>query len=105
MRTTIKVTHEEVIPDTENEFGVLLNEPLKLDDHFSDQSFVYLFKKNLTLRNKGTYIFFNTLIEMIDFYLYGNDKCLRAYMPEDRFDELYDEPFEGKFNDYLEWVK
>jgi hypothetical protein len=105
METYIRIIHEEVIPDSENELGVLLNEPVSTESDFKDQSFVYIYRKNLTVRNMGTYIFFNSLIEMIDFYLYGNDKCVRAYMREDVFDVFYDDSFDGKFNDHLEWVK
>lgn len=104
MLTFIRTIHEETVPDTENIIGVLLNEisdeNVVSTEEFKSQSFVYIFKTTTKM-----YIFFNTMVDMIDYYFYGNEKCLRAYMKEDKFDEIYDETsFDGEFTEYLDWT-
>jgi hypothetical protein len=56
------------------------------------------------------YIFFNTIIDLMDYLLYGEmhgeSKMKRAYMEESEFDKLYDLDFlNGKFGAELSWVE
>ena len=51
------------------------------------------------------YIFFNTIIDMNDYILYGEKKMKRAYIGEEDFDKIYDAPFiDDKFTDQLKWL-
>jgi hypothetical protein len=51
------------------------------------------------------YIFFDTIIEMLDYLLYGEVKMKRAYIEEQDFDELYDaHDIDGKFGEKLSWI-
>ena len=50
------------------------------------------------------YIFFNTMVEMIDYVLYADTRVKRAYMEEEVFDQHYDKDIDGKFSDVLEWL-
>lgn len=93
MKTFIITAHEEEYSDKSRTIGVLLN----LNDKSERvDSLVYLY-------HKKTYIFFNTIIEMCDYLLYGDDKTKRAYMTEEDFDSFYDTTFEGKFGEHLKW--
>jgi hypothetical protein len=98
MLTYIKTIHEEVIPDSDNIIGILLNSAYE-DETYDSESFIYIYKKSTSM-----YIFFNTMVDMIDYYFYGNEKCKRAYLKESLFDTLYSDPFEDRFTDHLEWV-
>ena len=96
MKTKIKTVHEEQYSDKSRTLGVLLNYSTE-DINWKD-SFVYYYKD-------GMYIFFNTMIEMIDYLLYGEKKMKRAYMSEEEFDVYYDaENINGDFNEKLKWV-
>ena len=94
MRTKIVTAHEEEYSNKSRTLGVLLivDENGKRVD-----SLTYIYRE-------GTYIFFNTIIEMNDYLLYGDGKTKRAYMKEDEFDKYYDAPYiEGSFVDILKW--
>lgn len=96
MQTRIKTTHEENFTQGKKTItiGILLNECIE-DDW--KESFVYVY-------NNGMYIFFNTMIEMFEYLLYGEKKMKRAYIDEDTFDMYYDTDYiEGKFGDALKW--
>ena len=94
MRTKILTAHEEEYSNGSRTLGVLLN--LDFDGKRVD-SLIYIYRE-------GTYIFFNTIIEMNDYLLYGDGKTKRAYMKEDVFDHYFDAPFiDGKFIDVLKW--
>ena len=97
MITTIKSTHEEEYKDNKR-LGIVTNFNLKGE---RINSFPYIF--NETPPAIGLYIFFETIVEMIDYSLYGGLKINRAYLKEDDFDKLYDKipGIEGVFNDYL----
>ena len=94
MRTGITTPHEEAYSDGSRTLGILYNYDLEGD--WKD-SLTYIYKE-------GAYIFFNTMVEMMDYLLYSEKTMTRAYMEEDEFDELYDaECVEGKFRDKLTW--
>jgi len=95
MKTYITTAHEEEYSDKSRTIGVLLN----LNEEYQRiDSLLYIYHKKM-------YVFFNTIIDMIDYLLYGNySKMDRAYMSEDDFDNYYDaEYIDGKFTDLLKW--
>ena len=94
MKTKIKAIHEEQYGDGGRILGVLQN--YELDGDFKE-SFIYTY-------NDGMYIFFNTIVEMNEFLLYGDTNIKRAYIKESEFDFLYDNGVEDKFVDTLKWV-
>jgi hypothetical protein len=94
MKTKIKTVHEEQYSDNSRIIGILLN--YSKDDDSTD-SFAYYYKD-------GMYVFFNTIIDLIDYLLYGEKKMKRAYMSEEIFDQYYDADYiEGSFNEILKW--
>lgn len=94
----IRTIHEEDIPDSDNTIGILINE---YDQALRPESFIYIYKKATKM-----YIFFNTMVEMIDYYYYGNDRCLRAYVKESAFDTMYGtKNLTDKFVNLIEWTK
>ena len=95
MYTTLKSIHEETYSDNSKTLGVLIN--YNEENNFKE-SFIYVYKE-------GMYIFFETMIDMIDYLLYGENKMKRAYMEEKDFDELYDQSYvmDGKFSEKLIW--
>ena len=99
MKTRIKSTHEEVYAqnDSKRTIGILYNYAIDDDNDWSE-SFVYIYKG-------GMYIFFNTIIEMVDYLLYGELKMNRAYMEEKEYDNYYDaDNIDDKFNNKLTWT-
>lgn len=93
MMTTITTPHEEEYSDKSRIIGILINwgdKNEKLD------SFVYVYSRNV-------YIVFNTIMDMNEYLLYGDNKVNRAYLAEDDFDKLYDSPMDGLFKDQLKW--
>lgn len=95
MKTYITTAHEEEYSDKSRTLGVLLN----LNEEYQRiDSLIYIY-------HKGMYIFFNTIISMTDYLLYGKYSDMgRAYLSEDDFDGFYDAEFiDGKFTDLLEW--
>lgn len=96
MKTYITSFHEEEYSDNSRTLGVLVNlSPEKAD--FKD-SFIYIYRN-------GMYIFFNTIIDMNDYLMYGEGRMTRAYMTEEDFDKYYDvKYFEGYFKDKLSWT-
>lgn len=97
MKTLLNTIHEEEYSDKSRVIGVLLNFSIKNGD-FKD-SFIYIYRK-------GIYIFFNTIIDCMDYLLYSDSNVQRAYMRENDFDELYDKPkgIDGEFRGYLKWL-
>lgn len=94
MKTRIKTAHEEEYSDNSRTLGVLLN--YSTTDDWKD-SLIYVYRE-------GMYIFFNTIVDMIDYLLYGDNKVKRAYMDEETFDSYYDAEFiEGTFIEKLTW--
>ncbi len=97
MKTHIKTAHEEEYSDKSRTLGVLLNFSSEVEHDGWKESFVYIYRE-------GTYIFFNTIVDMIDYLLYGDNKMKRAYMTEKDFDGYYDADFiEGPFSEKLKW--
>lgn len=96
MKTYITTAHEEDYSDNSRTLGVLLN----YDENFNRlDSLLYVYRKNI-------YVFFNTIIDMNDYLLYGNDKMQRAYLTEEQFDAYFDAPYiNGKFADNLKWTE
>ncbi len=96
MITHIKSVHEEAYSDGRT-VGVLYN--YSNENHTWKESFIYIYKA-------GSYIFFDTIVDMINYQLYGEKKMKRAYMTEEEFDEIFDAPsIDGKFSDKLTWMK
>lgn len=99
MKTKIKTAHEESHTHGDKGskiVGVLTN--YSPEDELWKDSFIYIFKD-------GMYIFFETIVDMVDYMLYGSTKMKRAYVEEAEFDEIYDAEFiDGAFRDKLKWV-
>lgn len=93
MLTRIKTVHSEEYSDGSRTIGLLLN--YSSTQEWSE-SLVYIYRN-------GTYIFFEVIIDMIDYLLYGEKKMKRAYMEEEEFDNYYDNNINGKFSDILKW--
>ena len=97
MKTYLKTVHEEQYSDGSRTLGILLN----YDDNGFQESFPYIYHQKNTM-----YIFFNTMVDLFDYILYGESKMKRAYMAEIEFDKLYDIDFlTGKFGAELTWVE
>jgi hypothetical protein len=101
MKTYLKTVHAEEYSDGSKTLGILLN----YDDDGFQESFPYIYNQKNTM-----YIFFNTIIDMMDYLLYGEmhgeSKMKRAYMEEIEFDKLYDIDFlNGIFKENLSWVE
>lgn len=103
MKNYIRTTHEEEYSTgtdkTSRVIGILTD--YNMDDNRIN-SFPYIFREDDIV---GTYIFFDTMIDMIDYLLYGDKKVKRAYMKEKDFDELYDNTIDNEFETYLKWNK
>lgn len=86
--------HEEEYSNKSRILGVLIN----LDENGKRvDSLLYIFRE-------GTYIFFQTIIDMNDYLLYGDGKTKRAYMKEEEFDKYYDSTgIDGLFSEQLTW--
>lgn len=98
MKTRLKTAHEEEYSfgEINKIFGVLLN--YSDEDNWKD-SYIYVFNPK-----SARYTFFNTIVDMINSQLYGDEKIKRAYMDELEFDEYFDSPMEGTFKEKLNWV-
>jgi hypothetical protein len=96
MYTYITTTHEEQYSDGSRTLGMLSNYAINDDKIDKINSFAYIYRESM-------YIFFNTMVDMFDYLLYGEDKMKRAYMTEEEFDTYYDNPIDGNFNEKLKW--
>jgi hypothetical protein len=100
MITHIKTVHEEQYSDGSKTLGILFNYSSEIEHQGWKESFIYIFNNE-----KAMYIFFNTMVDMFDYMLYGEDKMKRAYMEEQEFDSYLDaEYIEGAFSEKLKWV-
>lgn len=100
INSIIWTVHEESYSDGRT-LGVLANFDLDKNMERID-SFVYFFRMTET---GGMYVFFETIVDMNDYLLYGDKKVKRAYMKEEVFDELYDrDQLDGEFLNYLKWL-
>ena len=98
MLSHIKTAHEEQYSDGSRTLGILVNYSSDYNQDGWKESFAYIYRD-------GMYIFFNTMVDMFDYLLYGEDKMKRAYLEEEEFDKYYDTEFiEGKFIDLLTWI-
>jgi len=99
MRTKLKSIHNEEYSDNSKTLGVLLNYSLE-DENWKD-TLIFIYN-----HERATYMFFTTIVDMIDFLLYGTGSKLKsAYMKEEEFDTLYDaEYIDGKFSEKLTWL-
>jgi len=96
MKTFISTAHEEQESNKSSTFGVLLNSD---ENHKRVDSLIYLYREK-----RNMYIFFQTIMDMNEFMLYGDGKMQRAYMSEEDFDTFYDAPYiDGKFTEHLVW--
>jgi hypothetical protein len=103
MITHIKTAHEEQYSDGSKTLGVLLNFSSEVENDSWKESFVYIFK--FSEAEGGRYIFFNTMVDLFDYMLYGEVKMKRAYMDEEEFDSYYDaEYIQGSFAEKLSWI-
>ena len=103
MITHIQTAHEEQYSDGSRTLGVLLNYSSEVEHEDWKESFIYIFRE--IEGEGGMYVFFNTMVDMFDYILYGEDKMKRAYMEEEEFDGYYDASYiEGPFIDKLKWV-
>lgn len=95
MESFITTAHEEQYSDNSRTLGVLLN----LDEnHKRIDSLIYVYRE-------GMYIFFNTIMDMNEYLMYGAGKIKRAYISEEDFDAIYDAPhINGKFTEQLIWT-
>lgn len=96
MKTRLKSVHEEKSLDGRYTFGVVLND----NDEGFKECFIFIFE-----HSRNMYTFFDTIIDMIDFMFYREDKKKRAYMSDEEFDTYHDVQYiEGKFSEILKWV-
>ena len=96
MKTKLKSVHNEEYSDKSKTLGVILN--FSIGDENWQDSLVFIYRD-------GMYIFFTTMVDMIDYLLYGESKMKRAYMEEEEFDNFYDAEFiDGIFTEKLKWV-
>lgn len=95
MNTVIELIHEETFSDNNKTIGMLYNHSI---DHTIKDSLIYIVSKK-------NYIFFNTMIDMVDYLYYGDKTDVsRAYMPEDEFDVYLEGVLDGLFSDHLTWL-
>jgi len=93
---SIETAHEESYSDGRT-LGVLVNYNV-YNGLKKINSFIYLYRDEI-------YIFFETIIEMNDYLLYGDKKIKRAYMKEEIFDEYYDDGLDNPFENVLKWIE
>lgn len=101
MKTQLQSVHEETYSDGSKTLGILLNYN---EDQTFKESFTFIFHSE-----KKMYIFFATIIDMMDYLLYGEmqgeNRMKRAYMEESEFDQYYDADYiNRKFTEILMWV-
>ena len=73
MKTFITTAHEEQYSDNSRTLGVLLNFD---ENHKRIDSLIYMYRE-------GMYVFFNTIMDMNDYLMYGAGKMKRAYISEE----------------------
>lgn len=99
MKTKLMTAHEEsyVHNDKTRIFGVLVNYSIEPSKQYKN-SLIYTYKD-------GVYVFFNTIIDAINYMLYGENDVKRAYLKEVVFDIYYDSEFiDSEFTNKLEWL-
>lgn len=97
MKTQIRTVHEEEYGNNESQtIGVLEN--YTEDFQTFSESFLYRYRED------GTYIIFDTIVELCEYVIYSNSNVPRAYITEEMFDEYYDNGINGILRDKLDWV-
>jgi hypothetical protein len=94
IKSYIQTAHAEETPDSPYTIGVIFNYD---EDGNRLDSFPYLYKDEI-------YVFFNTIIELIEYLIYNNKNINRSYLKEVVFDNYYDNHIDGLFKDVLEWI-
>lgn len=95
MKTYIKTGHEEEYSNGNRTLGILVNTD---QNNNRIDSLAYIYRDEM-------YIFFDTMIDMMDYLLYGDRKVKRAYISELDFDVLFDvEYLDTQFTEKLTWV-
>jgi len=102
----IKTAHEESYSDSKS-LGVLINYKTyeNTDIVKKYDSLIYIYHNESDDPDNGKYIFFDTIIDMNDYLLYGSKKIKRAYMKEIDFDYYYDNGLNNPFTDVLNWIE
>lgn len=101
----IKTAHEESYSNGRS-LGILINyKPFDGNDMIKYNSFPYIYRNKNDNPDNGIYIFFDTIINMNDYLLYGDNRVKRAYMEESKFDNYYDNGLDVPFEDILKWTK
>lgn len=95
MNSKIKTLFEEYLNNTKKSLSVLIN-------YFNDD--ILDVKTYILFYDKGVYVVFNSIIDCMNFVLYGTDEVYRGYIDEEEFDYLYDNGIDGKFEDKIMWV-
>lgn len=98
MKTKIRCIHEEEFVGADKTIGVLFN--YSIEDHQKGwkDSYPYYYKD-------GVYIFFITIMDLVNYLLYGESDIKRSYLKEETFDKYYEmEYIDGSFKDILEWM-
>ncbi len=96
MKTIITTAHEEEYSNGSRTLGVLLN--LDMNGKRID-SLIYIYHNEM-------YIFFNTIMAMNEYLLYGDGKIKRSYISEANFDKYYDaKSIQGLFAENLTWIE
>ena len=95
MITFIKTAHEEMYSNGSRTLGVLLI----FDKNYERvDSLLYIYRSEM-------YIFFDTIMAMNEYLLYGDGAIKRAYLNEKDFDDYYDATqIDGNFSDKLSWT-
>ena len=99
MESIIKTAHEETYSDGRS-LGILINYRPFIDNSNIDKinSYAYFIRDDM-------YVFFDTIVDMNDYILYGNPRVKRAYMKEEEFDEYYDYGLDVPFEEVLNWIE
>lgn len=95
MVTKITTIHEEKQENSNKILGILFN--YDINDSLNKDSLVYLF-------NENRYVFFNTIIEAINYSLYGEKTMKRGYMTEEEFDNYYDNEIDDFLRNKIIWL-
>lgn len=87
----IKTIHEEKVND------IYLGLFIATYNGESD-TFLYCFDSE-----RSNYIIFNTIYDLNLYVFFGQRSMLRAYLTEEKFDELYDNGIDKPFSEYIKF--
>jgi hypothetical protein len=98
MKTKIKTVHEEYYSDNTKVIGILFNYSIEGKEWNDSNPYIFIMDTKI-------YIFFEKIIDVIDYLLYGENRMKRAYLSEFDFDKFYEsKSIDGSFSDKLEWL-